>query len=208
MPTSVLGRALTIVTAFNLEDDELSLSSISRRTGIPKPTVHRLVSELADWRIVEKTDAGVRLGLQLFELGQMASGQRSLRETAAPFLRDLHEATLLTVHLGVLDGRQVVYLDKIPAKHGPQLASRVGGRMPLHCTAIGKALLAFADPELIASVLGNPLERLTPRSVIGPGLLEQQLLRIRTTRVSFEGEESTRGVVCVASPVICTCGVV
>jgi DNA-binding IclR family transcriptional regulator len=143
----------------------------------------------------------VRVGMLLFELGQLASRQRSVREAAQPFLADLHEATGLTTHLGLLDQDAVVYIDKIPAVDGPQLPSRVGGRMPLYCTAIGKVLLAFGGDELIRSVVGGELRRRTPYTTCMPGPLLQQLERVRQTGLAYEQEESTRGVVCVASPV-------
>jgi IclR family acetate operon transcriptional repressor len=89
----VLGRALTLLTAFRPGDTELTLAELTRRTGIPKPTAHRLLAELATWNVVERTPDGIRLGMALFELGQLAPLQRGLREAAAPFLADLFEAT-------------------------------------------------------------------------------------------------------------------
>lgn len=202
VPASVIGRVLTLLTAFTAPDTQLSLSELARRSGIPKPTAHRLVAELVEWGVLERGAKGeVRVGLLLFELGQLASRQRTIREAAQPFLADLHEATGLTTHLGILDRDSVVYIDKIPALDGPQLPSRVGGRMPLYCTAIGKVLLASAGEELIRSVVGGELKRRTPYTLCVPGLLLQQLERIRQTGLAYEQEESTRGVVCVASPI-------
>ena len=109
-PKSVLGRALTLLTAFRPGDAELTLAELTRRTGLPKPTVHRMLAELAEWNVVERTSHGIRLGMRLFELGQLAPLQRGLREAAAPFLSDLFEATHETVHLAVPDGLDVVYV--------------------------------------------------------------------------------------------------
>ena len=205
-PNSVLGRALTLLTAFRAGDTELTLAELSRRTGIPKPTAHRLLGELATWNIVERTPNGLRLGMALFELGQLAPLQRGLREAAAPFLADLFEATHETVHLAVPDGIDVVYVQKLPGRNGPRVNSRVGGRMPAYCTGVGKALLAFAPPERLAAVVAAGLIRRTPRTVVAPGLLDRDLARIRERGVAEEHEESTVGIACVAAPVLDSTG--
>ena len=201
-PKSVLGRALTLLTAFRPGDAELTLAELARRTGLPKPTAHRMLAELAEWNVVERTPHGIRLGMRLFELGQLAPLQRGLREAAAPFLSDLFEATHETVHLAVPDGLDVVYVQKLPGRHGPRISSRVGGRMPAYCTGVGKAMLAFAPPERLAAVVAAGLARRTPRTVVAPGLLAEELARIRERGVAEEHEESTVGIACVAAPVL------
>ena len=156
-PKTVLGRALTLLTAFRPGDGELTLAELARRTGLPKPTAHRMLAELAQWNVVERTPDGIRLGMRLFELGQLAPLQRGLREAATPFLSDLFEATHETVHLAVPDGLDVVYVQKLAGRNGPRIPSRVGGRMPAYCTGVGKALLAFAPPERLAAVVAGGL---------------------------------------------------
>jgi IclR family acetate operon transcriptional repressor len=197
-PKSVLGRALTLLTAFRPGDAELTLAELARRTGLPKPTAHRMLAELAEWNVVERTPHGIRLGMRLFELGQLAPLQRGLREAAAPFLSDLFEATHETVHLAVPDGLDVVYVQKLPGRHGPQISSRIGGRMPVYCTGVGKAMLAFAPPERLAAVVAAGLARRTPRTVVAPGLLAEELARIRergwprSTRSRRSGSRASR----------------
>lgn len=199
---SVVGRAVAILTSYLATDRELTLAELTRRTGLPKPTVHRLLHELATWGLVERTGSAWRLGLQLFELGQMAPRQRTLHEAALPFLHDLHEATHETVHMAVLDGTEIVYIDKLSRRGAPTLPSRVGGRMPLHCTAVGKVWLAYSSPGLLRTVIANGLERRTSHTVLAPGRLAHQLTEIRREGVGFDLEESTDGVVCVACPVL------
>ncbi len=201
-PNSVLGRALTLLTAFGAGEDELTLAELSRRTGIPKTTAHRILGELAGWRVVEHTATGVRLGMRLFELGALVPIQQGLREAAAPFLADLYEATHETVHLAILHGFDVVYLAKFDASKSPTVASRVGGRMPAYCTGVGKALLAFGPPERVTAVMAAGMPRRTPRTVIVPGLFEAALAEVRERGVAEEHEESTVGVACVAAPVL------
>jgi IclR family acetate operon transcriptional repressor len=199
---SVLGRALSLLTSFGPRDAELSLAELSRRTGVPKPTVHRLVVEFDAWGIVERTPRGVRLGMRLFELGQLAPRQRGLREAALPFLNDLYLATQETVHLAVLDGVEVLYIEKLSARGSPPLPSLVGGRMPAYCTGVGKALLAFSPPTVLRAVVAAGLARRTPRTIVMPGLLEREIDTVRQRGIAFEHEESTPGVVCAASAVL------
>jgi DNA-binding IclR family transcriptional regulator len=119
-----------------------------------------------------------------------------------PFLQDVYERTHETVHLGVAEGREVVYIAKIGGHRQAASPSRTGGRMPLHCTAIGKVLLAYADADQQHEVLRGPLERRTPRTVVAPGVLQRQLTAVLETGVAFEREESTLGLLCVAAPVL------
>jgi DNA-binding IclR family transcriptional regulator len=193
---------MTLVTGFRPDDVELSLAELVRRTGLPKSTALRLLTELAEWDLVERTPGGFRLGMRLFELGSLVPRQRGLREAAAPFLADLFEATHETVHLAILDGTEVMYVQKLDSRSGPKVPSRVGGRLPAHCTGVGKALLAFSPPATLDAVLATGLDRRAPRTVVAPGLLRQELAEIRRRGVALEHEESTVGITCVAAPVL------
>lgn len=201
LPT-VLGKAVAILRAFNPDDQVLTLAELVRRTGLHKATAHRLAGELVVLRLLDRVPAGYRLSGGLFELGMLASVERSLLEVAMPFMQELYERTHETVHLGVLEGREVVYIAKIGGHRQATTPSRTGGRMPLHCTAIGKALLAQADPELRHQVLTGPLERRTSRTVVAPGLLLRQLDAVVDRGVAYEHEESVLGIACVAAPVL------
>jgi DNA-binding IclR family transcriptional regulator len=159
---------------------------------------------MADSGVVEISPEGVRLGMKLFELGQLAAQPRNVREAATPYLADLHEATGQTVHLVVPHGAEVLYVQKLENRRTPSLGSRVGGRMPMYCTAVGKALLAHAEPSLVQEVLTSRLARRTPWTIVAPGLLDRELQRVRETGIAEEHEESTVGVVCVAAPVLDT----
>jgi DNA-binding IclR family transcriptional regulator len=203
---TVLGKAVALLRAFGPEDRLLPLAELVRRTGLPKGTAHRVAADLVHHRLLEKTEHGYRLAGGLFELGMRAATERTLLEVAMPFLQDLYERTHETVHLGVTDGQEVVYVAKIGGHRQAAAPSRIGGRMPLHCTAIGKVLLAHAGPDVRRQVLGEPLERRTPHTVVAPGLLRRQLAAVLETGVAFEREESTPGLLCVASPVLDTDG--
>jgi DNA-binding IclR family transcriptional regulator len=126
----MVARAFSLLYAFSPADPELSLAELCRRTGMAKPTAHRILGELAGWGLVERAGTGYRLGMGLFELGARAPAQLSLREAAAPVLADLAEATRETVHLAVLRETDVVYIQKLAGRNAPKLGSRLGGRMP------------------------------------------------------------------------------
>lgn len=201
-PGTVLGKAVMVLRAFRADERSLSLAEIVRRTGLHKATTHRVARDLVTHRLLDQDEHGYRLSRGLFELGMRASVERSLLEMAMPFLQDLYERTHETVHLGVLEGTEVVYIAKIGGHRQVNAPSRTGGRMPLHCTAIGKVLLAYADRELRSLVLASELERRTPHTITAPGHLERQLAAAVEKGVAFEHEESTPGLQCVAAPVM------
>ncbi|RVW04813.1 IclR family transcriptional regulator [Rhodococcus spongiicola] len=201
-PNTVLGKVVTVLDAFTAEDHWVSFSELVRRTGLNKTTLHRLLAELVGTRLIDRSGSGYRLGRHLFELGMRASVERGLIEVATPFLEDLRERTRETVHLGVLEGEEVVYVAKIGGHLQAESPSRVGGRMPLYCTAIGKAMLAHSPSELKARTLAGPLPRRTPRTITAPGRLARQLDTIAETGVAFEYEESAVGIVCVAAAIL------
>ncbi len=189
------------MNAFGIEDSTLSLAELTQRTAIPKGTLHRVLADMVAVRLLERVRHEYRLGGYLFELGMRASVERSLLEVAIPFMEDLYVRTQETVHLGVLDGPEVLDLSKISGHRQATAPSRIGGRMPVHCTAIGKVLLAHADNALRTQVLSGPLPRYTARAMTLPGPMRTQLDRITTEGVGYEYEESATGIACVAVPV-------
>ncbi|WP_344989837.1 IclR family transcriptional regulator, partial [Tsukamurella soli] len=137
---SVVRRVSALLAAFRPDEVAVGVNELARRTGIPKASVSRLVAELVEEGLLERSGGRVGLGLRLFELGERASRRRSMREVALPFLADLRAATGQTVHLAVLDGAEVVYVEILRGRDGPWLPSGVGGRLPAHATGVGKAL--------------------------------------------------------------------
>jgi IclR family transcriptional regulator, acetate operon repressor len=198
---SYLHRVLSVLEAFRGDEDAVSPAELVRRTGLPRSTVYRIVAVLAGEGLIERQADTARLGVRLFELGQRVPRQRVLRDAAAPYLRDLREATRQTVHLAILEGSEVVYVDILPSPGGPPLPSRIGGRLPAHVTGVGKAMLAFSPPDTLRAVLGGRLARVAPRSTVAPGLLARQLEGVRDCGVAYDHEESGPGIVCAASPV-------
>jgi DNA-binding IclR family transcriptional regulator len=200
--SSMLERGVQVLQAFRPRSATLTLPVLVERTGLPKPTVHRLAEALVELRLLERQPVGYRLGLGLFELGELVSAKTDLRETALPFMQDLYEAMHETVHLGIRDGLDVVYAEKIRGHGGVDVPSRVGGRLPLSSTGIGKALLAYAEPAVVEGVLSRPLRRLTDHSITDPAKLAEELAEVRRTGLAYDREEAALGVGCIAAPIL------
>lgn len=204
VPATVLGKAVAVLRAFTAEDTTLGLAELRARTGLAKSTLHRTLADLVGHGLLERPDhagGGYRLSGLVFELGMRASVGRGLLEVATPFLEDLYEHTHETVHLGVREGSEVVYVAKMGGHRQVRAPSRLGGRMPLHATAIGKVLLAHAPAPERDALLAAPLARRGPRSITHAPALRAQLAEIRERGVAFEYEESAVGVTCVAAGV-------
>lgn len=203
LDTSV-GKALAILDAFRGDGALLGVSQIAARTGLPRSTTHRLLSVLVDRGYIERADSRYRLGRAIFELGNLVSDcrPRNLRSAAMPFMTSLFEATHATIHLAVLRDFDVLYVDKIYGHNSIELPSRVGGRVPALCTALGKAILAFSDSHLIEEALDHPVPRLTPRTVVLPSLLRVALADARRRGVADDSEGACVGSRCVAAPII------
>lgn len=197
---SLLSRAAAIVGAFDERDPVLSLGELSRRTVLPKSTVHRIVAELVTLRVLERQGEGYRLGMWLFERGELVPEHRSLSDAALPLMEDLREVTRQRVHLAVLEGVDVVYVEILGAG-GIDVASRTGGRFPAHATGVGKAMLAYSPAATVRARIDAGLTRLTPRTICTPGGFTRELRKIRSVGMALDLEESHVGVSCVAAPV-------
>ena len=171
--TSAAGRITSVLDAFRDDREAMTVSELARRASLPKTTTHRLTAELIRCGLLERADGELRLGLKLFELGQLVPQQRSLRDAARPVMADLREATRHSVNLGILEGSDVVYVDILAGPDSPRLPTRVGGRWPAHATAIGKAILAFSDAAIVQGVLDAGLARVSERTITSPELLRR-----------------------------------
>jgi DNA-binding IclR family transcriptional regulator len=196
------GRALAVLDAFGPGSRTLTLSEIARRAGLTLPTTHRLVGELVTWGALERHPSGrYFVGLRLLELAALAPRGLELREAAYPYLDDLHQATRANVHLGVRDGREVVYVETMRSRVSAQISSRVGDRWPLHATGTGLVLLAYADKELQDAVLQAPLVRFSPKTIVDPLELRRVLADVRQTGVVITRQQISMDALAVAVPV-------
>jgi DNA-binding IclR family transcriptional regulator len=201
MAASVTSRALDLLGAFDTDHRSLTLSALARRADMPLATAHRLVGELERWGAVSRRPSGEYvIGRRLWDLGLLAPVQTGLRQVASPFLHDLYGATLATVHLAVRDGEEVLYVDRLAGHVSVPVVSRIGSRLPMHATGVGKVLLAYAPEDVRAAVLGR-LTRITPYTITQPARLADQLRRVHTDGYATTGEEMSLGACSVAVPV-------
>ncbi|MFI1709129.1 IclR family transcriptional regulator [Streptomyces griseoruber] len=197
----MLDKAAAVLDCYRPDGGAFRLTEIAVRTGLAKTTAFRLCADLVRLGLLERDGETYRLGGKLFELGSLVPRRLDLREVALPFLQDLFEATHETVHLGVREGHEVVYVERIHGHQTLSLPSRIGGRLPLSCTGVGKALLAFSGSELVDEVLAAPLPRLTPHSVTDAARLRTAIEQIQVSGLAYEEQEAALGVSCIASPV-------
>lgn len=198
---SVTARALSVLTAFDLEHSRLTLTAIARRAGIPLATAHRLVGELELWGALQRdADGRYAIGLRLWEIGMLAPLNTSLRDAALPFMQELCETTRENVHLAVRDRWDAVYVEKLTAPRSVSIVSRTGGRLPLHSTGVGKVLLAHAPAVVVHEYCEQGLARHTPYTITEPGRLGRELQAVRSRGFAQTSEEMTLGNCSVAVP--------
>jgi DNA-binding IclR family transcriptional regulator len=200
-PPSILSKAFDLLRAFNSNERVMTLSELSRASGLPKSTVHRLIARLIDLDAIEQHRSGYKLGLGLLELAAKTPAG-GMRDMAMPYLAALHRWSGQTVHLAVLRRYDVVYLEKLATSSAPASLSGVGARLPANCTAIGKALLAWENLEDLAAFLPSPMPMMTPHSTTDVEELVVELRKIRTDGIAHERNEAQLGLACVAAPLI------
>jgi DNA-binding IclR family transcriptional regulator len=195
-PSAVIDRVSLVLDAFD-GPGRLTLAQIVRRTGLPRSSAHRMLERLVALRWLRRSGRDYELGMRLVELGSLAVHQDRLHRAAIPLLHDLHRATGLVVHLAVLDGSDVVYLEKIGDRMVAAIPTRVGGRQPAHCAAVGKAMLAYNDEADVVDLA----TRKTRYSISTPAQMRDELVKVRARGVAFDREESLAGFGCVAAAI-------
>ncbi|MEV3964197.1 IclR family transcriptional regulator [Nocardia sp. NPDC050193] len=203
LPPSMIERVTLIMDSFERAHTRRTLEQISNRTGLPRSTAYRILEQLVKLRWLERTAMGYRLGARSLNLGGRELGHNALRSVSAPVLLDLAMRTELVVHLAVLDGRSVYLLDKVGWRSAPAVPSRVGSRLPVHCTALGKAMLAWSEPASIEDEFATGVVRRTPRSIGDLGVLYRQLDRVRRENgIAIERGECYPGIGCMSLAVL------
>jgi DNA-binding IclR family transcriptional regulator len=195
-PSAVIDRISLVLDAFE-GPGRLTLAQIVRRTGLPRSSAHRMLDRLVQLRWLRRSGRDYELGMRLVELGSLAVHQDRLVRAATPLLGELHRATGLVVHLAVLDGPDVVYLEKVGDRMISAIPTRVGSRQPAHCTAVGKAILAYCDEDAAVDLQ----VRKTKYSIASGSQLAVELAKVRAHGIAFEREESLLGFGCVAAPI-------
>jgi len=200
---SSVANAIRLLKVFSDDEYEIGISSLAKRLGLAKSTVHRLASTLIAEKLLEQNtqDGKYRLGLLLFELGSLVRRKMDVSAEARPLLKALMEQTGETVHLAVLDDQAVLYVNRIESRRAIRMGFGLGTRAPLHCTALGKVLLAFQPREFIEEVIANGLTRRTPETLTRPQALRQELAAIRARGYAIEDEEIEIGLRSIAAVV-------
>ncbi len=183
---------------------ELSITELRRLTGIPKSTTHDIVATLAADGLVARSEDGTicRLGIRMLELGLRAQQGLEVRAVATPLLKQLNARCNESVHLTVLDAGEVLYVESFPSSKSLRAYSPVGLRAPLHCTGVGKAILANLDPAAADAVIADRgLARFTARTITSRARLLVELERTRHRGYSIDDCEHEEGVRCVGAPI-------
>lgn len=209
-PTRALARGLSVLEALaRAEGRTLGVSAIAEQVGLDKATVTRLLHTLitAGFAAQEAATRQYRLTGKILNLAHLASAQIDLLAMARPHLRRLRDQLNETVHLGVMDGLNVVYLDKLESTNSIQLLSAVGQTMPLHSTSLGKAMLAaLPDAELTAVLSRITFTRRTEHTICSPELLREEIRRTRQRGYAIDDRENEPLGACVAAPVVDAAG--
>lgn len=206
--SSSVDKAAALLMAFGQTGGCATLTELAREAGIPKSTAHRLLGTLRSAGLVDRNEMDWYLLHPVVRLGALAlRGETALlREVALPYMAELYEETHENVHLAMLDGHEIVYLEKVYGHRSTPSPSRVGRRAPCHTSGLGKAILAFSDETTVRQVVSAGLRPMTPRSIVLPRVFARQLEAIRETGLAFDREETREGLNCIAAPIISPAG--
>ena len=200
---SSVANSIRLLTSFNGDEDELAITTLAQRLGLAKSTVHRLASTLTSAGFLEQNSqtGRYRLGVALFELGALVRRRMDVANEARPHLRELLEKTGETVQPGIVDHYSVLYVYEMESRRAIRMAAAVGGRGPLHCTAIGKVLLASQPADFVRETLERGLTGFTDKTVTRREAVLELLDEVRGRDYAIDDEESEVGLRAIAAPV-------
>ena len=204
--SSTLNRALEVLDQLAAGPPTgMTAAQLAAATSSNRVSVHRILVSFMRHGLVRQAHPGApyRLGFGLLAMAQRVIDERELVPLAYPLLEKLAEASGETCHLAVLDSGEVVYVAKMESRQSVRLVSRIGARVPLYCTALGKALLAMADDETRERLLAlQSFARRTPRTLTSAATLSKDLVTIRERGYAIDDIENEDGVRCVGAPVL------
>jgi len=201
--TKSVEKAIKILEAFSEGNFEMSLSEISKRVNLPKATAYRIIGTLKGNGLIDQREENgkYRPGLKLFELGSLVFKKLKLREVALPYMETLSRECGETVHLGILRGEEVISIETCESSFGLRSNVYIGKTVPLHCTGVGKALLAFLPPEEISRILKSKREKYTENTIIERKKLEEELRKVKEKGFAVDNMEHEKGIRCIAAPI-------
>ena len=200
---TALQRGLRLLHLFSESPRGLTAKQVAALSGLPVSTVHRFLANLVTAGFLNRDGEGTHhLGIACFSIGQAAVGQLDIRRLSLPYLRELNQQTRETIHLTVRHGLSAVYVEKLDSPEPVRIHSRIGAAVPLHCTAVGKVMLAYMSPEEQDRTISQiDLKRQTPNSVGNVQELKTELYRVRKNGYACDLEEHELHIRCVAAPI-------
>ena len=183
-------------------DVGINLAELSSLIDMPKSSTHRYLATLQELGLAEHNNGGrFYLGTKVIELAGSFLVNSDLRNESQAVLNELAEKTGETIHLAVPSGTEVVYIAKVESTHALGMFSHIGARLPMYCTALGKAILAFSNEKQLHAILAEPLIPRTRNSITSAKALEEELVRIRLQGYAIDNEENEIGIRCVGAPI-------
>jgi DNA-binding IclR family transcriptional regulator len=200
---SSVATAIALLKAFSEDEVEIGVSSLAKRLGVAKSTVHRLAVTLVSEGMLEQNPENerYRLGIALFGLGALVRRRMDVSSEARPHLFSLRESTGETVHLAILDRLEIMYIYNLESPQAIRMRSDIGVRKPAFCTAEGLVMLAFQPPALVNEIIARGLKARTAKTKTDPDVLWRTLERVRQDGYAIEDEESEVGMRSVAAPI-------
>ena len=200
---SSVANAMRLIKVFSDAQYEIGISDLAKQLGLAKSTAHRLAASLIKEGMLEQNaqDGKYRLGLTLFELGALVRRKMDVTAEAKPFLKSLAENTGETLHLALLDHQTVLYINIIESQRAIRMGYKIGTRAPVHCTAVGKALIAFQPQEVIEATIAHGLPGRTTATITDPRAFRQELAEVRARGYALEDEEIEAGLRSIAAAV-------
>lgn len=203
-PIKVLDKSLSVLELLLQKGSAMNMTELSKKLGFYPSTIHRILDTLKHWGYVEQDShtQKYQLGLKALELGMAKLHQMDLVREATPYLKELVNQYNETVHLGVLEAGEVLYLAKEESSQTIRMCSYVGKRAPLHCTALGKVLLAYLPEEERKKILEQKeLLRFTEKTIIDEKKLKKELDKIKKQGFALDLEEHEKDVCCIAATI-------
>ncbi|PAE23725.1 IclR family transcriptional regulator [Bacillus sp. 7894-2] len=199
-----VSRALDIITLISLKKNGLGVTEIANQIDINKSSVYRILSTLVQYGYIEQdTETGkYKLGYKFLEISSKLLESIDLRAEARPFLQELENETNEVIHLVVYDQGEVVYIEKLEGNETLRMHSKVGKRAPMHCTSVGKAILAHLPSSIVFDILerkGMPVH--TDKTITDKDEFMKELGQVRQKGYALDLEENEYGITCVAVPI-------
>lgn len=199
-----IDRAVAILECFSENRRELKLSEIVYMLDLNKSTVHGILNTLKYHRFIDQDEITkkYRLGIRFIEYGELVINSMDVRNIAYPIIEDVCERIEETVHVAMLDGSDVVYVEKKECNKSIKTSTKIGARFPAYITADGKIILSYLDDDKLNEFLPEKIKKLTPNTITDRNKLLKVLHEMRNKGYATDNEEVVQGISCVAAPII------